>query len=49
MNLIPYSRYARTVFNYEKSPFLREFLDAPNTPLDIRVHPPGKKYVSYFG
>ena len=46
MNLIPYSRYARTVFNYEKSPFLHEFLDESDTPLDIRGHPPGKKYVS---
>ena len=36
------SRYARTVFNYEKSPFLREFLDVPDTPLDIWAHPPEK-------
>ena len=33
MNLIPYSRYARTVLNCEKRPFLREFLDKPDTPL----------------
>ena len=32
MNLIPYSRYARTVLNCEKRPFLREFLDEPDTP-----------------
>ena len=39
MNLIPYSRYARTVLNCEKTPFLHEFLDEPDTPLDIRVAP----------
>ena len=40
MNLIPYSRYACTVFNCEKKkPFLREFLDEPDYPLDIRVGP----------
>ena len=39
MNLIPYSRYARTVLICEKRPFLREFLDEPDTPLDIRVAP----------
>ena len=42
MNLIPYSRYAHTLFNYEKSPFSREFLDEPDTPLDIWVHPQEK-------
>ena len=31
MNLIPYSRYARTVLDCEKRPFLREFLDDPDT------------------
>ena len=39
MNLIPYSRYARTVLSCEKTPFLREFLDEPDTPLDIPVPP----------
>ena len=32
MNFIPYSRYARTVLDCEKIPFLREFLDKPDTP-----------------
>ena len=32
MNLIPYSRYARSVLDCEKRPFLREFLDKPDTP-----------------
>ena len=32
MNLIPYSRYARTVLDCEKIPFLREFLNEPDTP-----------------
>ena len=39
MNLIPYSRYARTVFNYEKSPFLCEFLDKRDTPLTFECTP----------
>ena len=43
MNLIPYSRYARTVLNCEKKPpFLREFLDEPDTPLTFEW-PPGYK------
>ena len=33
--------YARTVPDPEKQPQLREFLDEPDTPLDIRVPPPG--------
>ena len=33
--------YARTVPGPEKQPLLREFLDEPDTPLDIRVAPPG--------
>ena len=38
MNLIPYSRYVRTVPYSEKTPFLREFLDAPDTrPLTITL------------
>ena len=32
MNLIPYSRYARILLDCEKRPFLREFLDKPETP-----------------
>ena len=40
MNLILYSRYARTVLNCEKRPFLREFLDEPDTPLTFEW-PPG--------
>ena len=32
MNLILYSRYARTALDCEKRPFLREFLDEPDTP-----------------
>ena len=32
MNLIPYSRYAHTVLDCEKRPFLCEFLDEPDTP-----------------
>ena len=32
--------YARTVPGPEKQPLLREFLDEPDTPLDIRVPPP---------
>ena len=32
MNLIPNSRYARTVLYCEKRSFLREFLDEPDTP-----------------
>ena len=39
MNLIPYSRYVRTVPCSEKVPFLREFLDARDTPLTITVAP----------
>ena len=38
MNLIPYSCYARTALNW-KNTLLREFLDKPDTPLDIRVAP----------
>ena len=41
MNLIPYSRYARTVLNCEKRPFLGEFLEEPDTHIDIRVAPLG--------
>ena len=32
MNLAPYSHYTRTVLDCEKRPFLREFLDEPDTP-----------------
>ena len=32
--------YARTVPGPEKQPSLRDFLDEPDTPLDIRVPPP---------
>ena len=32
--------YARTVPGPEKQPLLREFLDEPDTPLDIRMPPP---------
>ena len=42
MNLIPYSRYACTVLSREKIPFLRQFLDEPDTPFDILVNP-GRK------
>ena len=41
MNLIPYSRYACTVLDCEKKPFLHEFLDEPYTPFDIQVPLPG--------
>ena len=41
MNLIPYSRYARTVLNCEKTLFLREFLDEPDTPLTFEWPPGG--------
>ena len=34
---------ARTVPGPEKQPQLREFLDEPDTPLDIRVPPPRKQ------
>ena len=44
INLIPYSRHARTVLNCEKRPFLREFLDEPDTLLDIRVPSGGQCY-----
>ena len=33
--------YARTVPGPEKQPQLRDFLDEPDTPLDIRVAPRG--------
>ena len=48
MNLIPYSRYVRTVPCSEKVPFLREFLDVRDTPLTITVPPRAynQKYVS---
>ena len=39
MNLIPYSRYARTVLNCEKNTLLREFLDEPDTPLTFEWPP----------
>ena len=51
MNLIPYSRYARTVLNFEKKKTqkkpkkkntlsIREFLDEPDTPLTFEwPHP----------
>ena len=39
MNLIPYSRYACTVLGCEKWPFVREFLDEPDTPLVVWVAP----------
>ena len=34
----------------EKRPYLREFLDEPDTPLDIQVAPPGffLKWLVYF-
>ena len=40
MNFIPYSRYARTVLDCEKIPFLSELLDEPDTPLTFKW-PPG--------
>ena len=39
MNLIPYSRYARTVLDCKKDPFHVIFLDEPDTLLDIQVAP----------
>ena len=39
MNLIPYSRYAHTVLGCEKRPFLREFLDKPDTLLSFEWPP----------
>ena len=39
INLIPYSRHARTVLDFEKRPFLREFFDESDTPLDFQVAP----------
>ena len=33
-----YSRYARTVLNCEKKPFLHEYLDEPDTPLTLEWH-----------
>ena len=36
--------YARTVPGPEKQPQLREFLDEPDTPLDIWVAPPREFY-----
>ena len=45
MDLMPYSRNARTVLGCEKWPFLREFLDEPDTlschssgPWDLSEH-----------
>ena len=46
MNLIPYSRYARTVLNCEKTPFLHEFLDEPDTSLTFEW-PPGRMSPAY--
>ena len=40
MNLIPYSRYACTVLDCEKRPFLSEFLDEPDTPSCRHQVPP---------
>ena len=40
MNLIPYSCYVLTVLDCKKRPFLPEFLDEPDTPIDIQVPPP---------
>ena len=40
MNLIPYSVFTLRTYIaqlWKKRPFLREFLDEPDTPLDIRV------------
>ena len=43
MNLMPCSRYTRTVLDCKKLPFLCEFLDEPDTPLVIWVAPWGNE------
>ena len=48
MNLIPYSRYARTVLDREKRPFLPELLDEPDTPLVMIQVPRGKRGAADF-
>ena len=39
--------YTRTVPGPEKQPSLREFLDEPDTPLDIRVPPPPRDVLNH--
>ena len=45
MNVIHYSRYARTVLNCEKDPFYVKFWTSLIPPLDIQLAPPGHKVV----